>query len=198
MSRPSGDPDELALLVADVFEAAGVLRRYGERTAATAGQTQARWQLMSVVSDGDWTVPAAAGRLGTSRQAVQRIANELADDGLAAFEDNPGHRRSPFLRLSEDGRRALAAISVRARTENQAVLTALDGLDVALIRMGLRQLTAAVRARLDDTGKDVPAADALRRSRSGESSRLCSGLDHGGGRGHQRASRRRRSHIMAR
>jgi DNA-binding MarR family transcriptional regulator len=155
MSRPSGDHGELALLVADVFEAAGVLRRYGERTAATAGQTQARWQLLSVVSDGDWTVPAAADRLGTSRQAVQRIANELADEGLAAFEDNPRHRRSPFLRLSADGRCALAAISTAAHTENQAVLTALDGLDMALIRAGLRQLTSAVRARLDDTGKDV-------------------------------------------
>jgi len=156
MSQPAGDPGELALLVADVFEAAGVLRRYGERTAATAGQTQARWQLLSVVSDGDWTVPAAADRLGTSRQAVQRIANELVDDGLAAFEDNPRHRRSPFLRLSEDGQRALAAISMKARTENQAVLAALDGLDVALIRAGLRQLTSAARTRLDDTGKDVP------------------------------------------
>ena len=156
MSRPSGDPGELALLVADVFEAAGVLRRYGERTAAAAGQTQARFQLLSVVSEGDWTVPAAADRLGTSRQAVQRIANDLAADGLAAFEDNPGHRRSPFLRLSADGRRALAAISARAHAENQAVLAALDGLDTALIRAGLRQLTSAVRTRLHDAGKDVP------------------------------------------
>ncbi|HEY6787963.1 MAG TPA: hypothetical protein VI365_11690 [Trebonia sp.] len=42
MNQPAVAPDELALLVADVFEAAGVLHRYGERTAATAGQTQAR------------------------------------------------------------------------------------------------------------------------------------------------------------
>jgi len=160
MSQPAGDPGELALLVADVFEAAGVLRRHGERIAATAGQTQARWQLLSAVSDGDWTVPAAAGRLGTSRQAVQRIANELVDDGLAAFADNPGHRRSPFLRLSEDGRRALAAISVQARAENQAILSGLDGLDVALIRAGLRQLTSAVRARIGGTRRDADPQSA--------------------------------------
>jgi DNA-binding MarR family transcriptional regulator len=155
MSRPTGDPDELAQLAADVFEAAGVLRRRGERTAAAAGQTQARWQLLSVVSDGDWTVPAAADRLGTSRQAVQRIANDLVGDGLAAFDDNPKHRRSPFLRLSENGRRALAAISANARLENHAILSGLDGLDLARIRADLRRLTSAVRSRLDDPGSRV-------------------------------------------
>ena len=155
MSQPAGDQDELALLAADVFEAAGALRRYGERTAATAGQTQARWQLLSVVSNGDWTVPAAADRLGTSRQAVQRIANELVDEGLAVFEDNPRHRRSPFLRLGDDGRRALAAISAKARAESQAILDGLDGLDLARVRADLRQLTSAVRARPDDADRDV-------------------------------------------
>jgi hypothetical protein len=75
---------------------------------------------------------------------------------VAALEDNPRHRRSPFLRPSEDGRRALAAISVQARLESQAILTRLYGLDVALIRAGLRQLTSAVRARIGDSGEDVP------------------------------------------
>ncbi|MGD0703823.1 MAG: MarR family winged helix-turn-helix transcriptional regulator [Trebonia sp.] len=152
MSQPAGDPDELGLLVADVFEVAGVLRHYGERIAATAGQTQARWQLLSVVSDGDWTVPAAADRLGTSRQAVQRIANELVHDGLATFDDNPRHRRSPFLRLSADGRRALTAISAKARLENHAIVSGLDGLDLLRICADLRQLTSAVRVRLEDAG----------------------------------------------
>ncbi len=106
-----GGSDGFALLVADFFDAAGVLRRYGERIASSAGQTQARWQVLSVVSVGDWTVPMAADRLGTSRQAVQRIANELVDDGLAAFVENPRHRRSPFLRLTEKGKRSLATIT---------------------------------------------------------------------------------------
>ena len=60
--------DTFASLVAEVYETAGVLRRQGERTAATEGQTQARWQILSVISDGDWTVPMAADRLGTSRR----------------------------------------------------------------------------------------------------------------------------------
>jgi DNA-binding MarR family transcriptional regulator len=141
-------PNAYALLVADVYEAAGVLRRLGERTAATEGQTQARWQVLSVISEGDWTVPMAADRLGTSRQAVQRIANELVDEGLAAFDDNPRHLRSPFLRLTADGRHALGAITERASEHNRAILNDLPGVDVAEIRTALRVLTSAVRAQL--------------------------------------------------
>jgi len=146
--RSPGDPEAFALLVADLFEAAGALRRHGERIAASAGQTQSRWQLMSVVSVGDWTVPMAADRLGTSRQAVQRIANELVDEGLAVFEENPRHRRSPFLRLSDEGRRVLEVITEKARRLN-SVLAGLVNLDLAETRAALGQLTAAARALLD-------------------------------------------------
>jgi len=153
-------PDELALLIADVYDAAGVLRRYGERTAASAGQTQARWQLLSVVSDGDWTVPMAADRLGTSRQGVQRIANELVADGLAVFEDNPRHRRSPFLQLTAEGRRVLGAITSEARHRHELLGAELGALDLAVVGAALRQLTAVVRA---ETGDDEPAGGSGQR-----------------------------------
>jgi DNA-binding MarR family transcriptional regulator len=142
------DHEAFALLVADVFDAAGALRRDGERIAATEGQTQARWQLLSVVSAGDWTVPAAADRLGTSRQAVQRIANELVEEGLAAFVDNPRHRRSPFVRLTADGRDVLAAITAQARRRHRALLAELDGVDLLALRAALRAVTTVVRAEL--------------------------------------------------
>ncbi len=156
MREPVGweaDQDELALLVADVFEAAGALRRAGEQTAAlAAGQTQARWQLMSVVSVGDWTVPAAADRLGVSRQAVQRIANELMDEGITWLDPNPRHRRSPHLRLTERGVAVLAAITEQAGRENRARASALaeadeGGVDLARTKADLRLLTRLVRER---------------------------------------------------
>ncbi len=159
MTQPSGvGPDEMALLVADVFDAAGVLRRYGERTADSGGQTQARWQLLSVVSEGDWTVPMAADRLGTSRQAVQRVANELVADGLAAFDDNPRHRRSPFLRLNAEGRRVLGVINREARRRHELLGARLGAPDIAAVRAVLGQLTAAVRAEIG--GGDLPEGSA--------------------------------------
>jgi DNA-binding MarR family transcriptional regulator len=140
--------DTFALLVADVYDLAGVLRRQGERTAATEGQTQARWQVLSVISDGDWTVPMAADRLGTSRQAVQRIANELVDEGLAAFDVNPRSQRSPFLGLTLDGRTTLDAITKRSRSQHRALLSDLSDVDVDTLRVALHRVLAAVRAQL--------------------------------------------------
>ena len=93
-------------------------------------------------------MPLAADRLGTSRQAVQRIANELVDEGLAAFDDNPRHLRSPFLHLTADGHHTLGAITERAREHDRAIRNDLPGVDVAEIRTALRVLTTAVRAQL--------------------------------------------------
>jgi DNA-binding MarR family transcriptional regulator len=39
----------------------------------------------------------------TSRQRMQRLANELAAEGLVEFIDNPKHRRSKLVRLTPKG-----------------------------------------------------------------------------------------------
>ena len=149
MTKPNPTAvDTFALLVADVYDLAGVLRRLGERTAATEGQTQARWQVLSVISEGDWTVPMSGDRLGISRQAVQRIANQLVDEGLAIFDENPRNQRSPFLRLTQDGHTTLDAITKRSRSQHRALLNDLSDVDVDALRVALHRVLAAVRAQL--------------------------------------------------
>src|SRR5918997_6373082 len=100
--------DQAGRLVADVVEAAGAIRRLGDEMASEVGQTQARWQVLSVLSEGDWTVARAARRLGITRQSVQRVADLLLAEGLLQAEPNPDHARSPLMRLTPAGRRALA------------------------------------------------------------------------------------------
>lgn len=151
---PPANQEAFRFLVADVFEAAGALRRVGEVVAATEGQTQARWQVMSVVSAGEWTVPAAAARLGVSRQAVQRIANELVEERLARFEDNPRHRRSPFLRLSASGSRALDAITRQADVINEELAAGLTRAELQQCRSTLSAICAAVGEHLGDVSRD--------------------------------------------
>ncbi len=102
------------LIVADVFQLAGAFRSRGEAVAKRVGQTQARWQVLSAASAGPQTVPEIARRLGVSRQAVQRLADALVDDGSATFALNAEHRGSPHLVLTLQGRAALAQLSALA------------------------------------------------------------------------------------
>ena len=136
--------DEMALLVADIYELAGALRRSGEALAATEGQTQARWQLLSAVSVDGMTVARAARRLGITRQAVQRVGNDLVAEGLAEYADNPDHRTSPLLVLTERGRHLLSAINRRAAASNRRLAKAVGSEAVADTRAGVRQLIAAL------------------------------------------------------
>jgi DNA-binding MarR family transcriptional regulator len=146
MSDETRVATELPLLIADLYEAAGALRARGQRLAAPAGQSQARWQVLSVLSEGDWTVARAARRLGVTRQAVQRLVNELQADGLLRYEPNPRHARSPLVRLSEPGRRVLGEITQAAGGWHRLVAQDLSLTDLLTTRTVLRRLIAAARA----------------------------------------------------
>lgn len=138
MSRKA---DDVALLVADVFEAAGALRRYGDVIAGVVGQSQARWQVLSVLSEGDWTLATAAGRLGITRQSVRRIVELLVDERLARYEPNPRHRGSPFVRLTSEGRRSLAAITRASLDWRSAVAAEISVDAIESARATLRTLS---------------------------------------------------------
>lgn len=93
--------EEVEALFSEVFEAASVGRRSGTEIAAIVGQTQARWQLLWTIGGGSLTVPQIGRRLGVTRQNIQRLANELAADGIVVFADNPDHRTSPLVQLTD-------------------------------------------------------------------------------------------------
>jgi DNA-binding MarR family transcriptional regulator len=139
--------DEMALLVADVLEAAGALRRFGERTAPSVGLTQARWQVLSVVSEDPVTVPQAARRLGVSRQNVQRVANDLVALGHSVYVHNPDHRSSPLLTLTPRGHEVLAEVTARASALHRALFAALSEEEICRSRAFLRQLLAELDRR---------------------------------------------------
>jgi DNA-binding MarR family transcriptional regulator len=105
-------------LVAEIFELAGSLRRDGEQIAKLAGQTQARWQVMWIAATGRLSVATIARRLGLTRQSVQRVADAIVADGLATFQPNPDHQRSPLLILTDAGQAVLDTINDSGRQYN--------------------------------------------------------------------------------
>jgi len=138
-------------LYADLFEAAGLGRRVGEKIAATEGQTQARWQTMWTIDAGDaLTVPQVARRLGVSRQNEQRVVNDLIDEGLAELVPNPDHKTSPLVRLTDAGARALDGINRAAAESNDAIEADLTPAQVTRLRKLLGAFTTSARAHHPD------------------------------------------------
>lgn len=138
--------DALAPIIADIYELAGRLRTRGETIAAAVGQTQARWQVLSAASsEPPLSVPQIARRLGVTRQAVQRIADLLAEEDLAAFADNPDHKASPHLVPTKTGQEILGRLTKAARAGHQELAAALDGIDLGVLRRDLRSLLHAIK-----------------------------------------------------
>jgi DNA-binding MarR family transcriptional regulator len=103
--------DAFTDLVVAVASFGGFITAVGEALARIGGQTLARWVILDAIEDAPATVAQIARRRGIARQAVQRVADLLVADGLAAYETNPGHRRAKLLRPTARGRETLRVIS---------------------------------------------------------------------------------------
>lgn len=112
--------------------------------AGQVGQTQARWQVLSVFSADPLTVPQAARRLGITRQGLQRVVNELVPEGLLAAAENAGHLTSPFFVLTELGKGVLAQITERATRIHERLAGHVSAGDLETTRRTLNALTAAL------------------------------------------------------
>ena len=92
---------------------------------------------------GPLTVPQIAQMRPTSRQRMQRLADELAAEGLVEFIDNPKHRRSKLVRLTRKG-------DARYRELNARFLAIASTLDVARSEADIRRTTEIVRQLSDE------------------------------------------------
>src|SRR6266700_2924028 len=99
-ARRTAAGDAFSVFVIQVFQLNGLLIDAGDALAKPAGQTSARWQVLAAVEDVPAAVAQIARLLSLSRQSVQRVADLLEQGGLAAFEENPAHRRAKLLRLT--------------------------------------------------------------------------------------------------
>ncbi len=116
---PAGDA--FSRLVVQVFRLNGVLTAAGDEMARPAGQTSARWQVLAAADHAPMTVAQIARALNLARQSVQRVADLLVDDGLAAYVENPGHRRAKLVSLTPAGRKALRTIQAAQRVWADAI-----------------------------------------------------------------------------
>jgi DNA-binding MarR family transcriptional regulator len=102
-------------LCLETFRLNGELLAAGDRLVADIGLTSARWQVLGAIAMAKVPLSVAhtARNMGLSRQAVQRIANELAAERLIEFRPNPHHTRARLLALTPKGKNAYGAAMKR-------------------------------------------------------------------------------------
>lgn len=93
-------------LVLSIFRLNGQLIAEGDAMTEQLGLTHARWKVIGAIalSSAGLTVPGIARVLGQSRQAVQRITDVMVEDGLLAYTNNPKHKRSVLVTLTDQGK----------------------------------------------------------------------------------------------
>jgi DNA-binding MarR family transcriptional regulator len=138
---------ELMLEVAQCFFR---IRAVGQKTGfITSWGGGAFGFLRSLALLGPLTVPQIAQMRPTSRQRMQRLADELAGGGLVEFIDNPKHRRSKLVRLTPKGVARYRKLSVRFLAIASTVGVALNEADIRKTIEIVRHLSDDVKARLD-------------------------------------------------
>jgi DNA-binding MarR family transcriptional regulator len=134
-------------LVLDVFRLSSRMLTAGDKLVADLGLTSARWQILGVIVAAGRPQPVAwlARDMGGARQNVQRIVNDLEQEGLVEFQNNPHHRRAQLVVLTDKGTKAFdAAMRLQAAWANELT----EGLELTDIET-TRSVVAALRKRLE-------------------------------------------------
>ena len=141
----------LTALVLELFRLNNQLLAAGDRLVADIGLTSARWRVLGTIAAADRPQPVAwlARDMGGNRQNVQRIVNDLVNEGLVQFQPNPHHRRAQLVVLTETGRRAFdSAMRLQAPWINELS----DGLRVTDIQTTHRVI-ASLCGKLEGAGE---------------------------------------------
>lgn len=101
-------------LILEIFRVNGQLLIEGDRLTKPLELTSARWQVLGAVELANYPMSVAqiGRRMGLTRQAVQRVANDLERLNFIRFENNPDHVRAKLIVPTKKGLNALSEIAV--------------------------------------------------------------------------------------
>ena len=146
--RGSRKGEAIAELMLEVAQCFFRVRALGQKTGLITSWGGGAFGFMrSLALLGPLTVPQIAQMRPTSRQRMQRLADELEAEGLVEFIDNPRHRRSKLVRLTRNGEARYRELEARFLA---IASTMGEGLSEENIRRAteiVRQLSGVVKAR---------------------------------------------------
>lgn len=146
--------EAVTALILDVFRLNGRLQLAGDRLVAELGLTSARWQILGAVAYAERPESVAwhARTMGVHRQGVQRIANELEQEGIIEFRPNPHHKRAQLVVLTAKGQNLFeAAIALQVPwVNNLSKGLSADDIRISQEVIGLLKTRLQEASRLQD------------------------------------------------
>lgn len=142
----TGKGEAIADLMLEVAQFFFRIRALGQRTGLITSWGGGAFGFMrSLAMLGPLTVPQIAEMRPTSRQRMQRLADELAAEGLVEFIDNPRHQRSKLLRLTRKGEARYREMSARFLAIASTMGADLGEIDIQRTTEIVRQLSEEVK-----------------------------------------------------
>jgi len=149
--------EAIAGLMLEVAQCFFRIRALGQKTGLITSWGGGAFGFMrSLAVLGPLTVPQIAQMRPTSRQRMQRLADELEDEGLVEFVDNPKHRRSKLVRLTRKGDARYRELETRLLATASTMGVGLSERDVRTTTEIVRQLSGDVKARSERLAPAVP------------------------------------------
>jgi DNA-binding MarR family transcriptional regulator len=143
-----GKAEAIAELMLEVAQCFFRIRALGQKTGLITSWGGGAFGFMrSLALLGPLTVPQIAEMRPTSRQRMQRLADELAAEGLVQFIDNPKHRRSKLVRLTRKGDAHYRAHAAQLLSIASTMGVALSEADVRKTIAIVQQLGSDAKAR---------------------------------------------------
>lgn len=143
-----GKAEAIAELMLEVAQCFFKIRAAGQRAGlVTSWGGGAFGFLRSLALFGPLTVPQIAQIRPTSRQRMQRLADELAAEGLVEFVDNPKHQRSKLVQLTRKGDAHYRKLNERLLSIASEMGRSLDRAEIQRAIDVLRTLSDEVMAR---------------------------------------------------
>lgn len=145
---PTKNGQAVTALILKLFRLNGQLLQAGDRLVAELGLTSARWQILGEIAYAPYPQPVAwhARQMGVNRQGVQRIVNELQQEGILAFAPNPHHKRARLVVLTPKGQALFTAAMAKQVPWVNQLAEGLSSQDLSATLNMVEELTARLEA----------------------------------------------------
>jgi DNA-binding MarR family transcriptional regulator len=154
---------QLTDLILETFRLNGELLTAGDRLVADLRLTSARWQVLGAMGMASTALPVAhiARNMGLSRQAVQRLVNELAAQDLVRFAPNPHHQRAKLVVMTAEGKAVFDAAMARQGPWADTLATGLAAAEVDTALRVLRTIRERLQSQNDLKPRETDHVEKL-------------------------------------